>query len=212
MIDRYRESLILQAWFSPAFPTGGFAYSHGLETAIEKGLISDATTLYEWLYYLLIEGSGRNDGIFITAALNGQNDINELYLCLCAGAERQREALEMGQAFTRTINADYAVTLPDGLAYPIAIGSAAKQMRLDGRLTIQSYLQAFISNLISVGVRLIPIGQQAGQHCLISLFPILVKLSAEICTASLDQLGNSAFLSDLMTLQHEIYKNKVYRT
>ena len=57
--------LLLQAWLSPAFPVGSFAYSHGLEAAVEAGDIADAATLRQWLLDLVEHGSLRNDMILL---------------------------------------------------------------------------------------------------------------------------------------------------
>src|SRR5215510_8647357 len=53
-----------QTWLSPAFPTGAYSYSHGLEWAIEAGQINDRETLVDWLEADLRYGSGRNEAIF----------------------------------------------------------------------------------------------------------------------------------------------------
>ena len=52
----YRDMMVLQAWFSPAFPIGAFSYSHGLETAIQEGLVSEKASLTRWISYLLTDG------------------------------------------------------------------------------------------------------------------------------------------------------------
>lgn len=208
----YRDMMILQAWFSPAFPTGAFSYSHGLETAIQDGLVSDAASLTSWISYLLAHGSGRNDALFIKAAYDGNEDANALCLALCAGKERWLETLELGQAFCRVVNASYNTGLPDGIAYPIAVGSAAQKTDLDLGATLQSYLQTFAATLISVGVRIIPIGQQAGQDCLVSLYPVIEEVSTKAATSSLDELGSASMLSDLMAMKHENATPRIYRT
>ena len=69
--DKKRDIMILQSWFSPAFPIGAFSYSHGLETAIQDGLITDEVSLQSWISTLLSYGSGRNDGIFIKETYKG---------------------------------------------------------------------------------------------------------------------------------------------
>ena len=66
--------LRLQAWLSPAFPTGGYAYSHGLEWAVECGDISDGDTLRAWLADVLMHGSGRNDAILLRHAHRADAD------------------------------------------------------------------------------------------------------------------------------------------
>ena len=207
-----RDMMILQAWFSPAFPTGAFSYSHGMETAIQDGLITDARCLKRWISTLLLFGSGRNDGLFIKAAYEGEAQANSLCLALCAGKERLQETIELGQAFTRVVKESYQTDLPDGLGYPVAIGQAARYKGLDLGLTVQAYLQAFAANLISVGVRAIPIGQQAGQDCLVGLYPVIEEVVAEVLAASLDEVGSAAMLSDVMAMKHESSIPRIYRT
>ena len=212
MADKQRDMMILQAWFSPAFPIGAYSYSHGLETAIQDGLITDEVSLQSWISTLLLYGSGRNDGLFIKAAYEAEEEANALCLALCASKERWQETTELGQAFSRVANTSYQTDLPDGLAYPVAVGQAARNMDLDLTLTLQSYLQAFAANLISVGVRAIPIGQQAGQHCLVRLYPVIEEVITQAAEASLAEVGSSALLSDLMAMKHEHSVPRIYRT
>src|SRR5215510_7793047 len=58
--------LRLQNWLSPAFPTGAYSYSHGLEWAVEAGDIDDRKSLVDWLDADLCYGSGRNEAIFFS--------------------------------------------------------------------------------------------------------------------------------------------------
>jgi urease accessory protein len=208
----HQDMMTLQTWFSPAFPTGAFSYSHGIEAAIQDRLITDPDSLKHWISLLLSDGSGRNDGLFLTAAYEGVSDANALCLALCGSKERLCETTELGRAFSRVLKASYNVKLPDRTAYPIAVGMAAREIGLDLTLTLQSYLQAFASNLISVGVRTIPIGQQAGQDCLIGLYPVIEDITKKIKSATLDELGSATFMSDLMAMKHEKSAPRIYRT
>ena len=131
---------------------------------------------------------------------------------MSAGYERQLETRELGTAFTTTVNKCYGLDLPDGLAYPIAVGIASAQLNLDLILTLQSFLHGFVSSLISVGVRLIPIGQTAGQESLVDTFPVIERLCTKLEGTSLTELGSCAFISDLMSLQHEQDVLRLYRT
>ena len=110
------------------------------------------------------------------------------------------------------MKASYNLKLPDRTAYPIAVGMAAREIGLDLTLTLQSYLQAFASNLISVGVRTIPIGQQAGQDCLMGLYPVIEDITKKIKSATLDELGSATLMSDLMAMKHEKSAPRIYRT
>src|SRR6201993_419951 len=57
-----------QSWLSPAFPTGSYSYSHGIEWAVEAGHIHDRESLVDWLEADLCYGSGRNEAIFFLEA------------------------------------------------------------------------------------------------------------------------------------------------
>jgi len=208
----HQDVMTLQTWFSPAFPIGAFSYSHGMESAIQDNLVKDARSLKSWIGSLLSHGSGRNDGMFLKAAYEGVDDANGLCLALCGSKERLRETMELGQAFSRVVRASYNVKLPDRTAYPVAIGMSAQQIGLDLTLTLQSYLQAFASNLISVGVRTIPIGQQSGQDCLIELYPVVENITKKIKSESLNELGSATFVSDMMAMKHEKSVPRIYRT
>ena len=212
MVNKHRDMIFLQAWFSPAFPIGAYSYSHGLETAIQGGLINDEVSLQSWISTLLLDGSGRNDGLFIKAAYEGEEEANTLCLSLCPSKERWQETTELGQAFTKVVNESYQTDIPDGLAYPVAVGLAAQILKLDLTMTLQSYLQAFAANLISVGIRAIPIGQQAGQTCLVGLYPVIEEVVTQVTEFSLNEVGSAALLSDIMAIKHEHSVPRIYRT
>ncbi len=212
MTTPHQDMMVLQSWFSPAFPTGAFSYSHGLETAIQLEQVSDSATLTAWIECLLSYGTGWNDALFIKRAYEDGPAINALCLALSSSKEREQETTELGQSFVRTLNASYGFEVPDGLAYPVAVGLAARQEGINLELVIQSYLQAFAANLISVGVRVIPIGQQAGQACLVQLYPAIERMTKKVLEATEDALGSAAFTSDLMAMMHENNSPRIYRT
>jgi urease accessory protein len=74
---------VLLAWMSPAFPIGGFAYSHGLEYAIDDRQVTDAATLRQWIEDVLTRGSGWNDAVIFARCWDEDADaLNELALAL----------------------------------------------------------------------------------------------------------------------------------
>ena len=206
-----RDVQILQNWFSAGFPIGSFAYSHGLETVIEDKVVTDPPTLTAWIEFVLKYGSCHNDALFLKAAHRG-DDLNQLCLSLSAGQEREIETLELGHAFTMAVTETYGLSLPKGLAYPIAIGLASAQLQMNLLLTIQSYLQSFAANLVSVGVRSIPIGQIAGQQCLVQMFPVIKRLGSQLLETDVTELGSCTFIGDMMSIQHETSVPRLYRT
>src|SRR5262245_62279657 len=69
-----------QSWLSPAFPTGSYSYSHGIEWAVEAGHIRDRESLVDWLEADLCYGTGRNEAIFFNQAWQSawENDLTRL--------------------------------------------------------------------------------------------------------------------------------------
>ncbi len=211
-MDPYnRHAQILQNWFSPAFPIGAFSYSHGLETAIHEGVVSDWQTLRSWISYLLKHGSAHNDIIFIKAAYE-REDVNTLCLSLSAGWERHQETKELGRAFASIVRQTCELNVPDGLAYPVAVGMAAQQMGINLRKTLLAYLQGFCANVISVAVRSVPIGQIEGQLCLMDLMHSIEEVCEAGLQKSLSELGGFALASDIYSLKHEMAEQRIYRT
>ncbi|MGV6839054.1 MAG: urease accessory protein UreF, partial [Planktomarina sp.] len=95
--------LTLTQWLSPAYPVGSFAYSHGLETAVENGWVKDGTQLEAWLQTILHHGAGFADALFLAAAWKAQtpdqiNAIDTQAKAFAASKERLFETTQQGGA------------------------------------------------------------------------------------------------------------------
>jgi urease accessory protein len=211
-----RPLLHLLAWLSPAFPTGGFAYSHGLEWAVEAGDIKDPETLREWLEDVVARGSVRSDTILLRQAYRNASDpfavrdIAALALAATPSRERRDEALNQGRAFVLAVAPWTQIT--DNLPYAVAVGVAAAREHIpedDGAL---GYVQAFAANLISAAVRLVPLGQTAGLRVLAALEPVILSTAEETKSATLDDIGGCAFRSDLAAMRHETQYTRLFRS
>ena len=206
------EILTLTQLLSPSFPVGAFAYSHGLETAIETGFIANADDLTDWIVDLLTHGSGRNDAILLHAAYHNEDPIIDATArAFAASKERLQETDLQGAAFCEAVNGVWQLDL-QGLTYPVAVGRTAKMLCLDPKLTAAMYLQAFVSNLCAVAMRLVPLGQTDGQKVQLALKPLCLQTAQDTCDATLDDLHSCTFMSDIMSMQHETQYSRVFRT
>lgn len=208
----------LVQWLSPAFPTGAYAYSHGLEQAVVAGEVRSEAALADWLSDILAHGAGWNDAVLIAAALAG-GDLAALSVtarALAGSAERLSETMDQGTAFAR---ARSGMTGAEVAAHPlpIAFAEAARSSGLPGEQVIALYLHAFASNLVSAGVRFVPLGQDAGQRVLAGLHAPVAQIAAravEICAVEPfeDALASSAFRADLGAMAHETLDVRIFRT
>jgi len=210
--------LRLLAWLSPAFPTGAFACSHGLEWAVDAGDIRDANTLREWLTDVLGHGAGRSDGILLRHAHGAAREATtlsalvQLAAAVTPSRERLTETLAQGTAFLRAARAWGLPILPDESPYPVAVGAVAGWHGIDEDGTVAAYLQAFASNLISAAVRLVPLGQSDGVQVLASLEPVILRIVTQTSTASLADIGSCAFRSELAAMHHETQTTRLFRS
>ncbi len=222
--------LRLMTLLSPTFPVGGFAYSAGLETACQQGLVCDQTQLADWIETSLTRGSLRNDGILLSAAAaaTGPSDevetegpplemINDLALSLCGSATRYKEIITIGGSFIEAA-APWIETedlnLPDPVAYPVAVGvvTAIACKDLSTKSALAAYYQASVSQQLQAALRLMALGQQAAV-ALQQRFESVILECAELASRSpLDALGTSALNMDVAAMQHSTLNSRIFRS
>jgi urease accessory protein len=206
----------LATWLSPAYPVGAFAYSHGLEWAVETGAVRCRETLTEWIAGLLRHGAGRTDAIFVIQAHAAPEDadIAALAAALQPSSERRLESAQQGAAFAAATAEAWPAPTLDGrpAPYPVAVGRAAAAHGVPAFDAALYYLHAFAANIVSAGVRLIPIGQTDGQKALAALEPVCHAVAAEAQDATLDDLGGAALRADIASMRHETQHTRLFRS
>jgi urease accessory protein len=206
--------LTLVQWLSPAFPTGAFAYSHGLEQAIAQGTVTDAASLTRWLQDILTHGAGWQDSVLLSLSLRPDADhpaLSDLARALAASAERLIETNDQGTALARTVTALTTRQIP-AAPLPIALGQAAQPLNLPPAQVIALALHAFATNLTQIATRAIPLGQTEGQATLATLAPLIETLAQRAATASAEALGSAAFAGDMAAMAHETLDVRLWKT
>ncbi len=212
--------LRLMTWMSPSFPVGAFTYSHGLEWAVEIGDVTDAAGLQSWLMDVLQVGAGRNDAILAAAGWRAERDALEeliaLALALNPSEERLLETEAQGRAFIRAARAGWPdIADLDLLArapYPVAVGAVARRCGVGLSAMLPAFLHGFMSNLVSAGVRLIPLGQSDGVRILAGMETAFCTVAKEAEDAVLDDLGGFAPLIDIASMHHETQYTRLFRS
>ena len=215
-------------WLSPSFPVGAFAYSSGIEWAVEAGDVADAASLRDWLAAMIADGAGFCDAVFAAHAhrCSSQSEnralaeLCELAAAFVPGRERQLETTAQGRAFVEIAQATWPCSAldrllalnPDAIAYPVAVGVVCAGHGVSLAATLQALLHALTSNWISAGVRLVPLGQTDGQRVLASLETLIHDTAARAAQASLDDLGSATFRADIGSMRHESQYTRLFRS
>jgi urease accessory protein len=215
MSTEHAALLRLLNFASPAFPTGGFAYSQGLEWAVEAGDVKDALTLQSWLGGVLQHGAARADAILLRHAHRAEGDaaalaaIAELGRAANWSGERQAETLAQGAAFAASAQAWGRV---DAAAYPVAFGAFAARQAIGEDAACLGFLANWTSNMISAAIRLGVLGQAAGLRVMAALEPVVLAVSNETRSSTLDDLGGICFLADIASMRHETQYARLFRS
>jgi urease accessory protein len=220
-----------QSWLSPAFPTGSYSYSHGIEWAVEAGHIHDRKSLVDWLEADLCYGSGRNEAIFLIEARRYAREedcgklleIAELAAAFRSTSEFALETSQQATACLATLRRVWPDPLIESLSellselgitpvLSVVLGVRAAKQGIPATLALPAFLQSYLANLITAGVRLVPLGQTDGQLSIAELEPAVLAVAAQAQQATIHDLGSVGFMVDLASALHETQYTRLFRS
>lgn len=206
---------------SPALPVGAYSYSEGLETLVHTSVIQSVDDLEHWIHQELHYGAARLEAAMLVRSHRAtitQNFDQVLYWNQWFTAARETEelrsqSLQMGGSLLRLFRSLHSDPIPnfeDGCNFAIAFGLVAALWEIDESAALIAYLHSWTANLVSAGVKLIPLGQTAGQK-------LLLKLGEEIGTSTIAQLADSELEScgwgiAIASMTHETLYSRLFRS
>jgi urease accessory protein len=211
---------------SPALPVGAYSYSEGLEYAVHAGWVQDAPGLKEWLRDGLLEGSARLEAAVLVrvydamrAGDRGWAERWDDWLTAARETEELRaQSHDMGRALLRLLAA-LAPGVPQAgawLARPCNFASAfaiaAAHWGIPRAAAVTAYLQCWVSNLVGAGVKLIPLGQTAGQQVLWDLQDAVREAAELAAGVADDELGAANWGLALASMAHETQYSRLFRS
>ncbi|OYD91162.1 MULTISPECIES: urease accessory protein UreF [Nostoc cyanobionts] len=211
---------------SPALPVGAYSYSEGLEMLVENGTIANHTHLKDWLKAELLYGAIRLEAAVMVRSQQAVKIGDIESLCrwnLWLSAARETEELrasswQMGRSLIQLLGklepqiVPIANTVGNPCNYAIAFGIAVAHWEISIQAALLAYLHSWASNLITAGVKLIPLGQTAGQRLLLDLQPLLSAAALEILGLEDDQLACCSWGLSLASMQHETQYTRLFRS
>jgi len=217
----------LLAWTSPSYPTGAFSYSHGLEWAVDAGSVRDMQGVVDYVSAVLARGGGWIDAVLFARAHEAAQDsasfdaIAELAWAFRGSSETALEARQQGSAFLLVTRRAWPHPQLEALAArpaatcvtqctALALACAAHGVPLMAGL--QAFLHATAANLVSAGLRLVPLGQTDGQIALARLAPVVAHTAEQAARCGLEDLGTQAPGLELCSMRHETQYTRLFRS
>jgi urease accessory protein len=205
-----------------------FSHSSGLAWTIEAGDVTDAESLHRWLAVVIGEGGGFCYAVFFAhthRAIAAGDDvalrtIAELAAGFSPSKERQLETTAQGRAFMEATRAAWpcpaldrlVATWPGPYAYPVAVAVAAAGHGIAIEPALGAYVHAVTANLVSAGIRLVPLRQTDGQRLLAAFEPVVAATARRAMQTPLDDVGSAAFRADLASMSHETQYTRLFRS
>ncbi len=213
---------------SQGLPIGGYSHSHGLESAIDSGMVHDAVSAERWILDVLkfsvnsyeIPSLLRMGSAWTAADLARVRALNEEFLATRESAELRSATVQMGFSLRALVAAlpDLPPSFPASLhvieepSLPCVWSGAAVCWELAPEDSAAAYLWSWAENQVLVAVKSLPLGQSAGQRILLRLGTEIAQLVPAERHRHEDSLSNFAPALAILASQHETQYSRLFRS
>ena len=218
------------------FPTGGYAFSHALETYIAAGIVHDLVSCHRLLENLCWHAIGPCDLVCCAQAyrlaagsvqtldtLAALIELDHRLTAYKVPRELRQESQHTGQAFLRAAMALDPVPLVQEFwehvrhgttpgQHAMVFGLVAQGLGVDQESTLLAYLYTVLTGLVATALRLVPLGQSDGQRLLHELAPLGRALMAQYDALSPEDAWSTAPGLDIRSMQHERLYSRLCRS
>lgn len=210
---------------SPGLPIGMYSYSQGLEKAVDDGWIRTASDAGEWVSGLMSQGQCGIDlpiltrlyAAWETADLEQVHHWSRILIAYRETAELRAEDRQTGQALARLLNdlnqpemQPWIREADATLATTFSFAAVLWGIRL--REMLVGYVWSWLENQVLCAVKLVPLGQVAGQRLLQTLAADIPAAVDQALNMSDADLGGSAFGLALASSRHEMQYSRLFRS
>ena len=201
---------------SPTLPVGAYSYSQGLEAAAEAGLVHDAESAERWIGDVLELSVASLEAPLVHRMMTEPErlaELNELFLATRETAELRAETLQMGHSLG-TLLADLGGERPrvEPCSYPAAFSTAARSWGLAAHEALVAYLWAWLENQVMAAVKVVPLGQTAGQAILVKLGGTLEGMAERAASLREEQWSNLVPGLAMLSSRHETQYSRLFRS
>jgi urease accessory protein len=218
--------LHLMQLVSPALPVGAYSYSEGLETLVQSSNVVDAESLQHWLVQELRYGAVQLEAAImvrvyqaaIASDLAPLSDWNQWLSAFRETEELRQQSWQMGRSLSRLLLelqpqvAERLQACGEPCNFAVAFAIAAHSWQIDCKTMLLGYLHSWATNLVNAGVRLIPLGQTAGQRLLLNLCAEIETTTIAILEIKEEDFAICSWGMAIASMNHETLYSRLFRS
>ncbi|MGO9932680.1 MAG: urease accessory protein UreF [Steroidobacteraceae bacterium] len=213
---------------SQAIPIGGYSHSHGLEAAIESGLIRNEAELQRWITDVLLFSMGSYElpslmdmgEAWLANDHEALSRLNRGFLATRESAELRAATVQMGFSMRALLAA--LPDLPDTLvrtlqmmeepSLPCVWSGAAAAWSITAADSAAAYLWSWAENQVLVAMKSVPMGQSSGQRVLLNMGSQIARLAEHWPAPDDDTRSNFAPGLAILSARHETQYSRLFRS
>ena len=208
---------------SPSLPIGAYAYSQGVESAVQCKIICDETSALDWLSHVLMHGLACNDLALISQAyqswqacdLKSITALSQLSLAIRETSELKEEDRHLAKALLRLaepLGLEYPAELKAQASYPIVYAYFVQHWAIPLQDALLSFAWSWLENQIAAMIKLVPLGQTQGQTLLLAMDKSLSVAVEKSSKVPVNRIGGSLPNLAILSSQHENQYSRLFRS
>ena len=222
---RQEELLRLMQLSSPMLPVGAFAYSQGLEYAVDSGWVTDEDSVAEWIIGLLNHSHANLDVPILARLYDGWKEDdkeairywNDYLFASRETSELQAEERQLSQALCRLLSDLGIAEAANWINYPrrtflLPFSLGGSYWRIYLQDLASGYLWAWSENQVLAAIKSIPLGQTAGQKILSKIVAEIPKIVHSSLLLKDEDIGFSPVGQGIASAQHETQYSRLFRS
>lgn len=219
------SSMRLWQLISPALPIGAYAYSQGLEYAVDTGWINNEQQASEWILGQLNHNLAQLDAPVFLRLYEAwqQNDIeavsywNQFILASREAAELYQEDCNLGQALNRVLQG-LEIKMPalpqqqSEIAFVTCLAFACHTWHIDKVEAVQGLLWSWCENQVAAAIKIIPLGQTSGQKIMSAAIEVIAAAVNKAIHCEDEEIGMLAPAVAIASALHETQYSRLFRS
>jgi len=226
-----RNFLSLLQFADGLFPAGAYAHSFGLESYAQSGEVCDAASVEHFLRAYLEGSAAPADAVALLCAWRAVNTedlaaciaLDEMLDTMKTVSELREASRQIGRQTLRVANhvhehpllAEFSEAVRNDRTpghHPVVLGMIGGLLHWPPEEMTAAYLYSTSVALVGAALRLMPLGQLAGQRILSNLSPLIAKLAAETQNKTQSDMWTFAPALEIAGMRHAMLDARLFRS